>query len=266
MAIPPPTVRRRIPGVSARRVEPEGDIEISPARHLGVFAPPRAGKTTLLRGLVLDLPRTSDVVVIDTAQRGDWQGVFPVTSDPDALGDPDNFPQVVWQPDLDAVRAPAKDGSDPWSLGWWYLWNVRGELDPETRTPIAGSTIVVDEPADGILAKVLPDIHRTAVQGEGRRLAIWWGSQNVLTVYWRLRANTQQRFAAPLPTAQDRGILAADWGVEIPLADASTEWGTFYFHRPGRPLVGPASIRQLLPGAAGRRTLEVAEGQRLQGR
>ncbi len=265
MAIPKAYKRMHIPGVAARRTASEGDIEVNPARHLGVYAPPRAGKTTLLRGLALDLPRGNDCVVVDTAQRGDWTGVFPTTADPDALGDPDAYPKVVWQPDLDAVRNPSKDLSDPWSRGWWYLWNVRGELD-ESGQPVAGSTLVIDEPADGVLAKVIPDIHRAVVQGEGRRLAIWWGSQNVLTVYWRLRANTQQRFASPLPTAQDRGILAADWGVEIPLADESTEWGTFFFHSPGKPLIGPSSIRQLLPGPAGRRTLEIAEAQRLQGR
>lgn len=256
-----------IPGVLPRR-NPEGDqLPVDGRRHLCVYAPPRLGKTTLLRGLVDCLPRGSDWVVIDTAQRGDWNGWAPASSDPDAVGDPAAFPHLIWTPDLDAVRHPAADQSDPWSRGWWYLWNVRGELDRETQRPIAGSTVVVDEPTDGVDSHPIDLIHKATVQGEGRRLPIWWGSQNVLSVYWRLRGNTMQRFVAPLGTAQERGILAADWGVEIPVHSPAEppEWGQFYYHAPGRALDGPWTIPELLPAKAARRTLAVAEAQRRAG-
>ncbi len=261
--------RRRSPGALPRRPAAPETIAIDGRRHLGAYSAPRKGKTTLLRGLVLALPKGADWVVIDTAQRGDWNGLgVPTTSDPDALGDPDAYPQMVWTPDIDAVNRPAKDESDPWSRGWWYLWNVRGETDPETNVPIAGSTIVVDEPTDGASFKVINLVHRTATQGEGRNLPIWWGTQNVQSVYWRLRGNTLQRFAGVLPTAQDRGILAADWGVELPVLKPGEEapWGEFYYHAPGRALDGPWPIADLLPAGAARKTLEIAEAQRVSGR
>lgn len=258
--------RYKIPGALPRYDKALVEINISAARHLAVYAPPRQGKTTLLRGLALALPKGTSLVVVDTAQRGDWGELGPVTSDPDAIGDPEQYPAVVWQPDLAAVQNPAADGSDPWSRGWWYLWNVRAALDPETGEPAAGVTVVVDEPTEGVHNRPIELVRKAAIQGEGRRLAIWWGSQNVMSVYWRLRGNTLQRFSAPLPTAQDRGVLAADWGVEVPLAGPESVWGEFYWHVPGRLLAGPYVIRDLLPKAAARETLEIAERQRLEGR
>lgn len=229
---------------------------ILPEHHLGVIAVQRHGKTEMLQTFARTLP--DNLIVIDTAQRGEWaDGWGPVTSDPEAIPETG---MLVWQPDLDAVREPAKDNSDPFSRGLAYIW---GDPEPEPgtypgRAPAdcsGGVTIASDEGLDWLGPKCHPKVLRMIVQGEGRHLGLWLASQSCYGIHQRYLGGLRHRLIGRVGGAQERGILEADWGGKLPedvmstLGDPNPKLrgrGRFYYQEQGDDAwVGPFKRQDL---------------------
>lgn len=228
---------------------------ILPEHHLGVIAVQRHGKTEMLQTYCRTLP--DNLVIIDTAQRGEWaDGWGPVTSDPEAIPD---LGMVVWQPDLEAVSHPARDGSDPWSRGLAYIW---GEPEPGEEYPgrapadcSGGVTIASDEGLDWLGPDCHPKVLRMIVQGEGRHLGIWLGSQSNYGIHQRFLGGLRHRFIGRVGGAQERGVLESSWGTKLPddvmstLGDENPKVrgrGRFYYQEQGSDeWVGPFKRQDL---------------------
>lgn len=210
---------------------------ILPEHHLGIIATQRHGKTELLQTFCAMLP--DNLVIIDTAQRGEWgDGWGPVTSDPEAIPD---VGMLVWQPDLDAMAEPSKDGSDPWSRGLAYIWGEPLDEDEPERYPgrapadcSGGVTVASDECLDWLGPKCHKTVRRMIVQGEGRHLGMWVGGQSPYGIHQRFLGGLRHRMLGHIGGAQERGILEADWGGKIPdECMAQIERGQFYHQEQG---------------------------------
>ncbi len=232
------------PGPRGRQLGPR-DLTFSGARQLEVVAGPRMGKTTTLVALASLLPR--NYVVIDTGERGDWEWLAPTVTDPEDL----RYEAVCrWVPDLGAVRhhdGPVGrcGGADAWCRGWRVLLEGRSGVGPDGT--LRGVVVIVDEARDALPIKVPPIVDRAITKGEGQGLAIWAGTQSPYGVNRRWQSDAGQRFLGRIGGAQERGILAADWGVEIPDQVTECPEGSWYVHRPGGPLLGPWPLREILP-------------------
>lgn len=201
---------------------------------LAIVATPQWGKTRLMQALAE--PLKANLVVVDTAQRGEWDGFgLPITSDWRDIG---RLPGLVWRPNIDHVLEwDTKRYSDEWSCGLGLILDVRAPAPEGGRR--GGVTVILDEMMDSAPARLHPRLRRGVIQGQGRGLGLWGGTQSPYGVSQRLLSAASHRFLGRIGTAQERGIVEASWGALPP--DQPPEHGFYYIGRRGE-LYGPVVL------------------------
>ncbi len=172
------------------------------------MAAARHGKTRAITEAVLGA-RLESVVIIDT-QRQDFTGpawaTWPRGESPEPIW---TAPRYIWQPPIWSISARVDGG--PWTRGLQLL--EAGRLaDP--AHPARGVTVVVDQGADCLKPGLHPLLQVLVRQGMARGCGLWVGTQGPYEVDPQVRKSALHRFAGRVASAQDRGILAADWQCE----------------------------------------------------
>lgn len=201
---------------------------------LCIVATPQWGKTRLMQALAE--PLRANLVVADTAQRGEWDNFgLPITSDWRDIG---RLPGLVWRPNIDHVLEwDGKRYSDEWSSGLGLILDVRAPAPEGGRR--GGVTVILDEMMDSAPARLHPRLRRGVIQGQGRGLGLWGGTQSPYGVSQRLLSAASHRFLGRIGTAQERGIIEASWGALPP--EQPPDHG-FYYIGPRGQIFGPVVL------------------------
>lgn len=202
---------------------------------LVIVAAPQWGKTELMKALAA--PLKGNIVVVDTAQRGEWVDFgLPVTEDWRDIG---RLPGLIWRPNIDHVLEPdLKHRTDDWSQGLELILAVRAPK-PADGHPKGGTTVLLDEMLDSAPARPHPLLRIGITQGEGRGLGLWGASQSPYGVSQRLLGAAKHRFLGRIGTAQERGIIEASWGTAP--AGTPPDHG-FYYIGPRGETYGPVVL------------------------
>jgi len=233
--------------------EPGNAPEINWNETLVVIAVPQWGKTRLMQALAE--PLKGNLIVVDTAQRGEWDRFgLPISEDWRDLG---RVPGIVWRPNIDHVLEPDLKGfTDEWSRGLDLILNVRAPK-PGPGGPVGGVTVILDEMLDSAPARLHPKLHRGAIQGQGRGLGLWGGGQSPYGISQRLLSAATHRFAGRIGTAQERGIVEASWGalpaVELAPPEPEKRGGEFIYVGSFGRVYGPFALGkegEILPNGA----------------
>lgn len=206
------------------------------AEHGVLLGASQMGKTTAALAI---LSRCRNVVVIDAARKGQFDGLGPAGEDPDGIL---RHPVYVWQPPPRAVSRPARDWSDPWSRGLWYIREVRSR---------AGVLVYHDEARRTLPTTPHPLAAEMVDLGAGRGVGVWVSTQGYTRVYPPMFDNATHWLCFRVSSAAQRGTLAASLEADG-LADTLGGLAPFFF-RYWRQGMIQASQPHHVRGLGGRR-------------
>jgi hypothetical protein len=175
-----------------------------------------------------------NLVVIDTAAR-EWG--YPIVEDPDELL---RHSAVAWRPPLACIRRPARDESDPWSVGLSHLWNVRG------RPGGGGVLVVIDELMVACPTHPHRLLEEIVIQGMGRGVGVWGCSQGPWDVYPLVIRNAVVRVLFRLHNKAARGAVGADLDLDGASGIAALKDHEWLYWRQGMAAgAGPFDLKTL---------------------
>jgi len=217
-AAPPPEPIQRARG-----------LNLSQRRHWFICGASQSGKTYLLKWALRGL---DNWVAIDT-KRQDFSDLrVPTSSDPaDIL----RHSRLIWQPPLECIHRPARDLSDPFSRGLWYLWH---------RAPV---TIVVDELRMVLPTNPHPMLRQIVAQGMGKGVGVWGGTQLPSGIFPQAMHDAPAVTLFRLQSARGRGELAANLEMELPGSLGKLQRRKFYHWELGWDApIGPLEVSDLV--------------------
>lgn len=170
------------------------------AEHGVLIGAGQSGKSTAALAL---LGRCRNLVVIDPKRAGQFDGLGGVVGeDPELIL---RHPVVIWQPPMAAITRPAKDWSDPWSRGLWYIRSVRSRR---------GVCVFHDEARVTLPTAPHPLAAEQVHLGMGLGIGVWAATQGFSRTYPPLFDNAVHWLLFRLASASQRGSLAASLEVE----------------------------------------------------
>jgi hypothetical protein len=200
------------------------------AEHVVLVGSSQCRKSTAAHWILSGL---RNLVIIDSARKGQFDNLGVVSEDPDAIL---RNPVVVWRPPLWAIDSPRGDFSDPWSTGLHYINTVRAQ---------SGVTVFFDEPRKTMPVKPHRYVAEMVYQGMGRGIGVMAAPQGYSGIYRGMFDFAQQWFLFRVGSASERGCLAVALETDLPRL-GQLKNGNFYHWRQGDPqCTGPFPVTDL---------------------